>query len=102
MEAKPVPSCALDAGGLDRQRERYRRLSGSVVSVERAGHLLTARFGADLDRALLDEAIAIERECCPFFRIGFDEAERRLEVGVSDPALEDALDALAHGLGAGA
>lgn len=93
-----APSCALDSQGLERQRERYGQLAPSVLHLERAGDLLTVDFGPAFDRATLDEAIAVERECCPFFTFAFDEQQRRLQVGVDDAGLADALDGIGHAL----
>jgi hypothetical protein len=56
---------------------------------------LVARFDATVDRDLLARTLAVERECCPVFDLGYDEAARRLEISVADPGLEPALDVLA-------
>jgi len=53
-------------------------------------------FARDYDRAALDELIAVERECCPFFTFGFDEQCRRLVVGVVERDAAAALDAFAE------
>ena len=95
-----VPHCRLDATGLHDQRARYARLAASVERVERADGELSVTFGRTLDRAALDEALAVERDCCPFFRLEFDERERRLRVGVDGAEHQPALDALAHAFAA--
>ena len=95
-----TPACALDAEGMRLQGERYRRLAPAVESIRREGTRLTVRFGAGVDRAALDEAIAIERDCCPFFAIAFEPEARELTVSVEEPRLAGALDALAEPLGA--
>jgi hypothetical protein len=64
------------------------------------GGTLIVDFAADVDRAALEEALATERECCPFFQIRFDERSRRLTVGVTDTEEEPALAAIAAALGA--
>jgi hypothetical protein len=93
--AAQVPSCALDRQGLEAQRARHRRLAPSVLNVAREEDLLVVDFAAGFDRHALDELIAVERRCCPFFSLSFDEGSRRLAVGVRDPEAAAALDAIA-------
>jgi len=93
-----LPGCRLAPAGARIQRERYARLAASVTSAGRAPLVLTVSFGADLDERLLEETLAIERECCPFLALEHDRAARRLVVRVADPALDVALDALAEAL----
>jgi len=90
----PLAECRLDLPGLHAQRERYRQLAGSVQRLERQAGRLLVEFGDDLDSALLDRTLAVERECCPFFRIDFVPGERRLIAGVEHSHQEPALDAL--------
>jgi hypothetical protein len=47
---------------------------------------------------LLDEAIAVENECCPFFTFDYSPEGRVMRVGVSRPDYADALDAIAYAL----
>jgi hypothetical protein len=94
-----VPSCSLDEEGLRRQRARQARLAPSVSAVERHDHSLSVTFGASLDRPALDELIAVERECCPFFEFDFEEGKRRLTVTVRNDAERPALDAVAAAFG---
>lgn len=94
-----VPHCALDTAGLQHQGARYARLAPAVASLERNGRMLTVEFGASVDRRLLEQTLAIERECCPFFTLELDEAERRLRASVDDEDHAAALDALAAALG---
>lgn len=94
-----VPSCALDDAGLAAQRERHRRLASSVIAFRRNSSRLSIEFEPSFDRAALDEMVAVERECCPFFSFSFDDKMRRLEVGVTDEAFGGALQAIGHALG---
>jgi hypothetical protein len=55
--------------------------------------------GASADDALIDELIAVERSCCPFFTLEWEPGERRLTVTVEAPEHEPALDAIAYALG---
>jgi hypothetical protein len=94
----PVLQCALDADGLAAQRERYARLSRAITGSRREpGELVVEFDGAALDRPLLEQALQIERACCPFYELRIDGA--RLSVRVADPDQEPALDAIAHLLG---
>jgi hypothetical protein len=51
-------------------------------------------FAAAPDRGLLDTTIKVERGCCSFFALAYDEAARRLTVTVADPERRSALDAI--------
>ena len=94
----PVLQCSLDAAGMRAQRERYARVSGAITGSRRAPGELTVEFDpARLDRGLLEQALAIERACCPFFVLRLDGAT--LRVRVAEPHQEPALDAIAHLLG---
>jgi hypothetical protein len=96
----PIAQCDLDPPGLAAQRERYRRLAGSVTGLERRPGRLLVRFGPDVDAALLEEMLAAERRCCPFFRLRFEPSGRRLEIGVDRAEDDPALDALHFALSA--
>lgn len=94
----PVLQCSLDADGLAAQRRRYARVSRAVAGSRRVPGELTVEFDpARLDRGLLEEALAIERACCPFFVLRLDGAT--LHVRVAEPHQEPALDAIVHLLG---
>ena len=91
----PVKGCSLDQQGLRDQRARSARVAPSVVRVERGDRELAIDFDASLDAGALEQMLAVERECCPFFSIRFDEEARRVSVGVAAPDQAPALDALA-------
>jgi hypothetical protein len=91
--------CRLDADGLRSQGERYRALGRHATAVERGPGRLAVRFDATVPVALLHEAVAVERECCPFFDLRADTGERALVVTVSDAEHDPALDAIRHALG---
>lgn len=90
-----IPSCALEEQGLEHQRERHRRLAPAVTLMKREREILVIDFAEGLDHQALEELIAVERECCPFFTFDFDESSRRLEVGVREPEAAPALEAIA-------
>lgn len=97
-EQTPIAECRLDLEGLRKQRDRYRQLSSALEELERRPGELFARFSPALDHALLAETLAIERECCAFFRIEYDDSARELSVRVDDPNLNPTLDALRDSL----
>jgi hypothetical protein len=97
-----APSCALDETALRAQCERYRVASAGAHVVEHGARRLVVEFDRHLDTKVLDEAIAIERACCPFYELGWEPDRRRLTVSVSRPEHEPALDAIAFALGLGA
>ena len=105
MSAEPQPlplvdDCSLDAEGLRKQGERYVTLGSHLERIERSRGRLTATFSEDVDDALVRETIEVERECCPFFGIAYDESHHRLTITVREPGQDPALDALRHSLGA--
>lgn len=89
--------CRLDLSALRRQRERYRTLGRHVTATARRPDRLEVQFGPGLDERLLEEALAVERECCPFFRLHYDPGRHQLSVSV-DREHEPALEAIAYAL----
>lgn len=102
IQAKPdavaIAECRLDPGGLRDQRERYGELARQVTALDRRDGALEVRFGPGLDAQLLEQTLAIERECCPFFRLDYDPAVRRLTASVERADEEPALEAIACAL----
>src|SRR4051794_17865516 len=94
-----IPTCALDEDGIREQRARYADLAPSVTRVQCEPETLVIEFDEDFDRQALDQALAVEGECCPFFQFAFDDEERRLRATVREAEQLPALDALAHALG---
>ena len=93
-----IPGCSITKSDLVLQRRRLARLSRDVVHLHRTTHRLEVDFGPDFARQDLDDAVAVERRCCPFFIFAFDESANRLRVSVQQPAFAPALDALAEQL----
>ena len=94
--AVEIPSCALDEVGKNDQRARYALLASSVTRVERQPETVLIYFDHDLDRQTLEQALSVERECCPFFAFVFDEQSRSLQATVTSIDHVPALDAVAH------
>ena len=93
-----MASCALTPDGLEGQLERWRRLGRSAAVVRRDPGRLTVEFGPGLDQTLLEETLAVERECCPFLE--FEVGRGRLGISVAEREDEAGLDALAYALSA--
>lgn len=55
----------------------------------------------NVEPKLIGEAIAIERECCPYFALDWEADRRRLTVSVSAAEQQPALDAITFALGIG-
>ena len=76
--------CTLSPDGLADQTGRAARLMPSVVKVRRFEDELRVFFGPGVNRALVDEVVATERQCCSFLEIGYDDAERLLRIAAHD------------------
>jgi hypothetical protein len=85
--------CTLDEQRLTEQLDRYRRLSTSVLDVNREETAARVWFDPEVDRELLEQALAIERGCCSFFVVDYDTSERVLSV-TTEPDRADALSTL--------
>ncbi len=92
-------SCELDADGLRAQAERYRRAGEGAALLERSPRRLIAQLRDEVDVADVTEAVAIERDCCPFYEIDWDPSSRRLSFAVTRAEHEPALGAIATALG---
>jgi arsenite methyltransferase len=90
--------CDLDVEGSRRQRDRYRELGRHASAIRRRPASLSIGFQPGVDPALLEETIAVERECCPFFSFDYEPEGRLLTIGVSRDDQRPALDALAYAL----
>ena len=93
-----APSCALGDAGLRLQLERYRQAGAGARLVDRTPRRLVVDLDEQVDTQLVDETIALERECCPFFTLDWEPERRRLTVAVSRAEYEPALDAIAFAL----
>ncbi len=94
-----APSCALDEAGLRLQLERYRRAGQDARLIEQTRRRLVVEVDELVDGKLVQEAIAIERECCPFFALDWEAGRRWLTISVSRVEHEPALEAIAFALG---
>src|SRR5580698_937008 len=94
-----APSCSLDADGLSRQLARYRQGGTGARVIEHGSRTLVVKLAEAVDPVAVEQAVAIERACCPFFAISWDAERRRLAISVSAPGHEPALKAIASALG---
>lgn len=92
-------ACSLDEADLRAQLARYRGVGEEAVILEHSRRRLVIGVGAATSDHVVDELVAVERRCCPFFDLGWEPNERRLSVAVSSPDHEPALDAIASALG---
>jgi hypothetical protein len=93
-----APSCALDEAGMRMQRERYRVVGADARLVERSASRLVVEIDGQVAVARVEEVIAVERECCPFFMLDWEQDARRLTVSGSQAEHEPALNAIAFAL----
>jgi len=98
-ETPNAPSCSLDRAGLAAQLERYRRAGAGGRLLERSPRSLTVELALGTDAALVEQAIAIERECCPFYDFHWDARARRLSIAVTQREHEPALGVIARAIG---
>jgi hypothetical protein len=52
------------------------------------------KIDRDVDAELVAHAVAIERQCCPFFALAWEPDRRRLTVSVARAEHEPAIDAI--------
>jgi hypothetical protein len=91
-------ACALDESGMRRQLERYRTVGLGASLIERTPQRVTVELDPQADGQVVDELIATERECCPFFDLVWEPDQRCLTFGVSDVEHEPALEAISLAL----
>jgi hypothetical protein len=96
-----APSCALDEAGLSLQLQRYRRAGRRARLIERTSSRLVVELDPAVESRLVDELLAVERECCPFFTLEWEPDCRRLAVSVSESEHEAAVEAIAFALDVG-
>jgi hypothetical protein len=100
----PLPmaaSCALDEAGLRLQLQRYRTAGQGARLIERTSRRLVVELAAPVESQLVDELVAVERDCCPFFTLVWRPDRRRFSVSVSEAEHEPALDAIGFALAVG-
>jgi hypothetical protein len=95
-----IATCALDEQGVETQRDRYARLAADVDRLEREPEAVLVEFREGFERRLLEEALAVEKQCCPFLLFQLDDKARRLRASVRELEQLPALDAMEHALGA--
>jgi hypothetical protein len=102
MDEKPLPmapGCALDETGLRLQLQRYRSVGEGASVIEQTGLRLSITLDSRVDRALVDDLLATERECCPFLTLKWEPAELRLTFVAPGAEQEPALNGISLALG---
>jgi hypothetical protein len=94
-------SCSLDEAGLSAQLARYRAVGEGARIIDRDRRRVVLRLSELVPDDLIQELVAVERGCCPFFVLDWRPRERRLLVAVSAIDEEPALEASAYALGLG-
>jgi hypothetical protein len=94
-----APACALDATGMRDQLARYRAVGRGATLIARTPSLLAVELGRGVDERTVQELLAVERACCPFFTLSWSARSRRLTIGVSAAEHEVGLDAIHRALG---
>jgi hypothetical protein len=94
-------SCTLDADGMRAQGARFAQLAASATRIDHRGDVIVIGLRDDDEARLIEELIATENECCPFYRFDFRPDLERLTIGVETPEQRPALDAIAAALGVG-
>jgi hypothetical protein len=94
------PSCSLNEAQLAEQLAGYARAGRGAEVIESARRRRVIRVGSDVPESLILRLIEVERGCCPFFEMVWDEASRRLAIEVPDSDHEPALEAIVSALGA--
>jgi hypothetical protein len=99
MESLPLASsCSLDQARLEEQRARYRTVGRSGRIVSRAERQVVIAVSERVPDRLVEELVAVERECCPFFELDWQPGPRWLTVAVpaavQAPALETIVRAI--------
>jgi hypothetical protein len=98
----PLPlaaSCALDAAELRAQQGRYRRVGARARVIERTPRRIVVELDRSVGQALVEQTLAIERECCPFYELGWEPELRLLSIAVAHAEHAPALEAIAFSLG---
>jgi len=98
MNLPMAGACTLGENGMRRQLERYRAAGLGASLIARTPRRLTVKLDPHADGQVIDELIATERECCPFFDLVWEPAQRQLTFAVSDVEHEPALEAISLAL----
>ena len=98
VQSRGIPSCSLDPTGLAAQRRRYGEIGREIEHAERGSGSLSLTLSGGVDRVLVEEALRVERACCPFFDLAYDPERRRLTIAVAEPSHFPALEAIASAL----
>ena len=77
-------TCALDDQALAEQFGRFGEIGEHALWARRLPTELTVVLEADLDDDLLQQTLAVERACCPFFSLIWDDSTRQLTIAARE------------------
>lgn len=99
---QPLPmapgSCTLDDAELRAQLDRYQAIASGSSGRRVSSTSVELVVGAAVPDGLVEQTVATERSCCPFFELRWEPGSRRLAVSVSRADDVPALDAIARAL----
>jgi hypothetical protein len=94
-----LPACSLDRRGAGAQKERLRAIAPFITDVREEAMTVVVQFADVLDVAAVDEAIAVEQQCCDrVLDFEFDRPTRSIRVRATDPGDCRVLELIATGL----
>jgi hypothetical protein len=98
MDELPMASagCSLDQAGLGEQLSRYGRAGIGAHVLRDSPQELVLALAASVADDEIEELVAVERSCCPFFRIDWAPERRILSIRVSNTLEAPALAAIKH------
>ena len=67
--------------------------------IERTPRRIVVELDRRVEETLVEQTLAIERECCPFYELGWEPERRRLSIAVAHAEHAPALEAVAFSLG---
>lgn len=82
---------------MEAQLFRYRGVGTDILEQSRQRVVIVV--GDAISDAAVEELVAVEQQCCPFFRLDWEPNERRLSISVSGREDEPALGAIVEALG---
>jgi hypothetical protein len=91
-------SCSLSDDELRAQLERYRAIGRGGERRWIGATRVELVVGPAVPDALVEQAVATERSCCPFFELLWEPGSRRLTIAVSRAEDVPLLDAIALAL----
>ena len=90
---KAIPECTLTGDAAGPQISRYRGLAPHVTQVERSTGEVRVEFDERVPEEMLEQTLSVERGCCGFLDLAYDQSSRSLMITVAEIADDPRLDA---------